>query len=221
MSTRSTTLQAKVIEPIYDTWNSKGDVAEWTIEPKINFNSYSDQEINTWYINTLVDILDSFSNLIRIWKVVFSPSSDSAINAISIEWELTSSYDSYLKKVFESIKDYPTAVEELEIKVDLFVFVHTLESQDKTVRGWIRQYDEFLIRGGHEFGSPYICFSLTHTLFAPFTLELEEDNKKLHLLNQPLLEKALKSWENKFGSIREYDGSPKVYKYGFLPEDQW
>jgi hypothetical protein len=213
--------QIPPIKPLCDTWNSLGDVADWLIELDVNFNSYTEQEINSWYIDSLVKILDSFSELIRICKVVFSPSSESKIKGVIIEWQQDTSYEDYIENIFTAIKEYPTSIEELEIKVDLFVFVRTEQTRDKPIRVWIRQCDEFLIRGGHEFGSPYICFSLTHTVFAPFSLELEEDNKELHLLNQPFLEKSLKSWEKNFGSISEYDGSPKVYKYGFKPDEEW
>ncbi|WP_254010755.1 hypothetical protein [Limnofasciculus baicalensis] len=43
-------------------------------------------------------------------------------------------------------------------------------------------------------------------------------DNELQLLNQPLLEKALKRWEEYFGSITEVDGIPGIYKYGFLVE---
>ncbi len=68
---------------------------------------------------------------------------------------------------------------------------------------------------------PSMRFILNHTLFYPFSYQNNEDNTELFELNQPLLEKAFRSWEKKFDSEIEADGLPGVYKYGFLPEDQW
>lgn len=125
----------------------------------------------------------------------------------------------YLK--YEQIELYPSVIEELEIKIDLRVYTESsAKSDDNPTLYWIRYGDEIVICAEVEDDS-YLYSSLKHTLFAPFTLELEEDNKKLHLLNQPLLEEALKSWERKIGSISEYDGFPKAYKYGFKSDEKW
>jgi hypothetical protein len=163
-------------------------------------------------------LVDAFSELIRIWKVGLIPSPESIDDVVVIDWQLEESYQEYLEKVNKQIEYYPSTIEEMELKIDLQVFVETSDYLDRNPDfGWIRYGDEIIIRA--EDGNPYLYLSLKHTLFAPFTLELEKDNKELHFLNQPLLEKSLKSWEENFSSISEYDGSPKVYKYGFKPDE--
>jgi hypothetical protein len=204
---------------INTTWQPS-DNSDWVIELSVDFSSNSTKDINAWYKESMIKTLDAFSELIRIWKVALIPSPESVDNIVVIDWQQEESYQEYLENVNKQIELYPSTIEEIELKIDLQVFVETSDCLDSNPTfGWIRYGDEIIIRA--EDGNPYLYLSLKHTLFAPFTLELEEDNNKLHLLNQPFLEKSLKSWEKNFGSISEYDGSPKVYKYGFKPDEEW
>ena len=66
-----------------------------------------------------------------------------------------------------------------------------------------------------------ILFSMNHTLFYSFSYQGGVDNTELFELNQPLLEKALRNWEQKFNSSIDVEGLPGIYKYGFLPDDRW
>ena len=60
---------------------------------------------------------------------------------------------------------------------------------------------------------------MDHTLFYPFSGGGSVDNTELFELNKPLLEKALRKWEQNIGIEIEPDpdGLPGIYKYGFLP----
>ena len=58
-------------------------------------------------------------------------------------------------------------------------------------------------------------------LFYPESWNHHEDNTELSNLNQPLLEEALRNWEQKFDAEIDPDGLNGIYKYGYLPEDQW
>ena len=67
----------------------------------------------------------------------------------------------------------------------------------------------------------YVYFDISHMLFYPDSWNYQEDNTELANLNQPLLEEALRKWEKKFDAEIEADGLPGIYKYGYLPQDQW
>ena len=62
-----------------------------------------------------------------------------------------------------------------------------------------------------------ILFCMNHTLFYPFSYPTGEDNKELFEINRPLLEEALKNWEQKFDAEIKAEGLPGIYQYGFLP----
>jgi hypothetical protein len=209
------------VTPLYDTWGGKKYAGSWMIELSFNFTPLSTLEINSWYINTMTQKLETFSELARVWKVSFSSSSESETRGVVLEWQSGTSYEEYLINILEGIKAYPAAIEELAMQIDLNVFVRTQKSPSKPIREWVRHLGELYIRGGLEFGDPYLSFSMNHTLFYPFSYIDGKDNEELFLLNQPLLENALRRWEEQFGEISEVEGLPGIYKYGFLPDKEW
>lgn len=104
------------------------------------------------------------------------------------------------------------------MNTDSIFGVRTKESLDKAVRSWVNDLGHLTICGGKKYGEPYLYLEMEHTLFCPSS-DSGEDNRELYALNQPLLEKALKSWENKLKAEIKPEGLPGIYKYGFLPED--
>lgn len=207
------------IEPLFDTWGIRKYSGAWVIEPPIDFTSLSVREVNTWYIDTMMGMLAAFSELARVWKVFFSPSNESEVDGIVLRWQPENPYEDYIKIIIDAIQKYPTAVEELRMQVDLLVFVRTEESPNQPIPGWVRELGELVIRGGPEFGEPYLCFSIEHTLFRAFSY-YGKDNRELFSLNQPLLENALRRLEKCFGEICEVEGLPGIYEYGFLPDEE-
>ncbi|MEH2243025.1 hypothetical protein [Nostoc sp.] len=209
------------IEPLNDTWGGKKDAGSWGVTPSFDFTNLSIQSVNTWYVNSLMETLNAFSDLARVWSVFFYPSPESEIKRVVLEWKPGDSYEKYLKKVLEAIGEYSAAIEGLEMEVDLLVFVRTQESPNQPVRAWVRNLGNLVIWGGLEYGRPYLFFSINHTLFYSFSYPLGEDNSELYSLNQPLLENALRRWEERFGPISEVEGLKGIYEYGFLPEEKW
>lgn len=209
------------IEPLNDTWGGKKSAGSWSIDPPFDFTNLSIQLVNAWYIDSTIGTIDAFDELARVWKVAFGPSSESDIKGVVLEWQPGNSYEEYIEHVLKAIREYPAAIEELVMRVDLLVFVRTEESPHQPIPAWVRYLGEFVIRGGPEYGEPYLYFSVHHTLFYPFSYPLGANNSELYSLNQPLLENALRRWEERFGSISEVEGLKGIYEYGFLPEEKW
>jgi hypothetical protein len=207
---------ATPIDPIKDTWELRKSTGKWFIVLPFDFSSLSIQEVNDWYINTITKMLDAFSQLARVWQVCFHSSYKSEIKGVVLEWQPENSYEEYIENVLQRIKEYPAPIEEAAMQVDLFVFVRTQESPNKPIRAWVRSPSELLIDGGLEYGEPDLGFSVAHTLFRPSSF-YGIDNSELYSLNQPLLENALRSLAERFGSISEVEGLPRIYEYGFLP----
>lgn len=211
------------IEPIQDTWDMRGDTAAWYINFQFIFASLSVQEINTWYAKSFSKNLESFATFGRVWQVSFRSSTKSKAQETTLKWELKTEYDNYIQNVIENIIKFPDALEQLKIKFDLSVFVRTEQSPNKPIRAWVRNLIDLTICGGKEYekyAEPVVYIDMNHTLFCSSSI-YGEDNKELYCLNQPLLEKALRNWEQRFGTINEFDGLEGIYKYGFLPEDKW
>lgn len=222
--------QNKVItKPLLNTWDYKKYAGDWDIQLTSEFISSSKEQQKASYIKAIEMALDTFSNFARAYEIsiISVPDSKSQLGRVLIEWQLEEEYKKYIERTSEKIKDYPDKIYEIEIKVDLNVFVYTEEHADKPTRSWVRCLDKSLEMGEIsidipiENDDPSMRFCLAHTLFYPFSYQNNEDNTELFDLNQPLLEKAFKNWEQKFDSEIEADGLPGVYRYGYLPQDQW
>ena len=216
--------QDKVItKPLLNTWDYKQDAGDWDILFLAEFICTSIEQQKESYIKAIRMTLDVFYDFARAYDVLITSESD----LISIKWEEEENYEKYIERTLEKIRYYTDEIYEVEIKVDLNVFVYTEENPNKPVRAWVRYFDESIEMGKFSIdiqileNEPAMAFILNHTLFYPFSYQDNEDNTELFELNQPLLEKAFKNWEQKFNSEIEADGLPGIYKYGFLPKDQW
>ena len=209
------------IKPIQDTWEIRGDIAAWYINFQLDFASLSIQEVNAWYLTAFTKILKSFTLFGRVWQVSFKSNAESKTTETTLKWELEVEYNDYIQEITESIQNFPDSIEQLEINLDLSVFVRTKESPDKPVRAWVRNLAHLAICGGKEsekYAKPVVYLDIDHTLFCPSSM-YEIDNSELYHLNKSFLEKALRNWEQHFGTINEFDGLEGVYEYGFLPDD--
>lgn len=213
---------AASIAPLHDTWGWKKYAGTWGITPPFNFTTLSTQEVNIWFAKTLISTLEAFFDLARVWQVSFGTDYTRADLAepITLEWKLGESYENYIEDMLREIQQYAAPISTIEIKVDLYVYVRTPESPNQPIRVWVRELGEFEIRGGPEYGEPYLHFDIAHTLFYPYTMG-GENNSELYFLNQPLLENALRCWEKSFGPICEVEGLlAGIYEYGFKPEEE-
>ncbi|MEH2068046.1 MAG: hypothetical protein V7K47_07750 [Nostoc sp.] len=222
MHNQSIDKTADPIVPLYDTWGGKKSAGRWCIVLPFDFTSLSTQFVNAWYIDSTIGTIDAYDELARVWKAFFSPSSESDIKGVVLEWQPGNSYEEYIEHVLKAIREYPAAIEELVMQVDLLlVFVRIEECPHQPIRAWVRFLGELLICGGLEYGEPDFCFSVDHTLFYPFSYHNGANNSELYSLNQPLLENTLRRWEERFSSISEVEGLKGIFEYGFKPKEEW
>ena len=202
------------VEPHYNTWGVKSSTGVWYLCPEVTIDSSSFLELNGWIADSFMILLTEASTLMRPWLVSFSTISDPTIDPISLEWRVGDSLDDYLSRVRGTILNYPAPIYSLEALVDLFAYCCTADSPQRPICNWIRLHDKLHIWSGSNGGERVICFEVNHSLFCPSS-EFNEDNRELHLLNQPLLEQTLRRWEQRFGPICDVEGLLGVYEYGF------
>ncbi|MEM7590159.1 MAG: hypothetical protein AAF383_01315 [Cyanobacteria bacterium P01_A01_bin.83] len=213
------------VEPLLDTWGVTKRGGDWSITPSDDLSNTSVEERNTWYAQAMMSTIEAFSSLARVYIVSFEPvSRESEIGSKTLKWDLEEPYKNYLENVYEAVKNYPVDIYILYVRLDFFVYVRTEKSPDKPIRSWIRKCSDFYnvadihISIEHLLNyEPDLSLIMNHTLFYPDSWIDQIDNTELFKLNRPLLEEALKNWEQKFDAEIETDGLPQIYKYGFLP----
>ncbi|MEL6461352.1 MAG: hypothetical protein AAFQ91_24495 [Cyanobacteria bacterium J06621_15] len=218
------------VKPLYDTWGAKSEAGSWTINLLDDFANASVRERNAWYADTMLSTINAFASIARINWVFFN--SVDQLKSISEEksfkWQIDKPYNDFVEKVIDEIREYPDDISSISIHVDLFVYVYTEKSPDKPVQSWVKGFGNYVEIGQFEiyldqlrYQEHYVEFYIKHMLFYPDSWNYQEDNTELANLNQPLLEEALRKWEKKFDAEIDPDGLNGIYKYGYLPEDQW
>ena len=217
------------VKSLLDTWGIKTEAGCWDMDLQFDYHNNSVEEYNCWYATVVEGTLEAFSSLIRVNRIrikTISSAKNESKGTIA-EWQTDKLYEEYLDNVFKTIKEYPTEIESISMNVDFFVYFRTEKSYPEPIRAWIREFGQSINIGVFEIylsldeHEPGAIFFIDNTLFYPFSYPEGEDNTELFSLNRPLLEEALKNWEQKFNAEIEADGLPGIYKYGFLPEDQW
>lgn len=203
---------------IQDTWEIREDTATWYINLPLDFTTCSFQEVNVWYEKSVMKTLNSFSELARVWHVSFRASPEEEVRKIELEWKPEVPYEQYYKSFLKAIREFSHRISILEMQVDFNVFTNTVESPTKATKNWVRYLGKFSLCGGKIHSHPFIYLDLNNTLFCPSSIH-EQNNSKLYSLNQPMLKKALSSWEKIIGKIDDIEGIEGIYEYGFLPED--
>ena len=222
------------VEALRDTWGWNQDGYCWGMTLVLGSPDIFDQKLNEWSATILEKTLEIFSDLTRVWKIIIVPEPTSEAEVTKIEWCMDNSYQEYISNILKTIKEYPFLIDEIIFDVDLFVYIHLKEFPEKTIRKWIRLPDCNFNLSALQSKKIFILFEICHTIFGPankqygpitgsypepeedFSFDL--DNNELQLLNQPLLEKALRGWEKHFGDIDYIEGFPGIFKYGFLVE---
>ncbi|HLP91852.1 MAG TPA: hypothetical protein VK184_25095 [Nostocaceae cyanobacterium] len=223
-----------ITEPLLDTWAWYNNGNSWGIDVPWNQEEFSKETINAYFSDSFNKTLEIFSNLMRVWKVTISPRSSSNVDSLITEWSGELPYTQYINDVLESIRDFPATIYRIEADLDLFIYVRTQDSPKKTVRTWVRLPNNELEITASIIKYIGLCLTIGYTIFGPANKdyspltgpypEPEEDvvvvldDNELQLLNQPLLEQALRKWEECFGTIDYVDGVPGIFQYGFLVE---
>ncbi|HLP90553.1 MAG TPA: hypothetical protein VK184_18460 [Nostocaceae cyanobacterium] len=221
-------------EPILDTWAWCNDGNAWGINVPWNQEDRSQEAINACCANIFNKTQEVFSHLMRVWKVAIVPDPELDADVLITEWAGEYPYAQYINDVLDSIRDFPATIYRIEADLDLFIYVRTPDSPKQPVRTWVRLPCNELNIIAPIIRNTGLWLEISYTIFGPANKdyspltgpypEPEEDvvvvldDNELQLLNQPLLEQALRKWEECFGTIDYVDGVPGIFQYGFLVE---
>lgn len=200
-------------EYIQDTWRFSGNAPYWAIG---DIEKYAAMPSKERYQELLKQTFKSFEGLIFPLKTTIVPHHTEnnkfpvVINGIDKSLEMN------LKDIQGAIEDFGGDIYELQIEVAIQVYCKQKDEQEKIARVWLNLNDEITISAGKEDPSPSVMLALSHLLFNPDVSEISTSNLELYHKNQPLLETALRNWEERLGTINEYGGYGSVVQYGIL-----
>jgi hypothetical protein len=203
--------EPRVVMPLRDTWNYESSAGAWYIDPIAGGAPGSAAETNARLALAVSESADAFSTFASPWSIRFR-AHDDPVDDHAASPDTSRLSAQLLEHALDRLLSRSEVVDSVDVEFDTNAFIRTPTSR-APVRAWVRLPTELRI-WSHESGAPYAAFSMAHTLFAPEG-PLGEDNDELFRLNQPLLERGLRRWEERLGPIVESEGLHGVWRYGF------
>ena len=185
-------------------------VGAWGFSSNLNFTRMSSEETNVWFFEQAFNFLRSFFGLV-------APDSMELITYEAKRHVEKKGLDqqTFLDELMLAMKGLKEPLWTLRLNLTILGFLRTAHDPDRPVRIHIQEPTTFIVWGGPD-ESGFQSFSIGYTLFSGLALEGEHD--MLWSMNQPLLEKGLKKWEQQTGhaiEVVESNGNLPVYRYGF------
>jgi len=206
-------------EPVYDTWGIAGYAGSWYLTPTQQPEGTSPTAVNAWCQDTLLRTLEAFESVARPWRVGFGPSGNVQADPVQLSWQPPQDHSGFVRDILRAAEEYGALIYEVEADLELYAYVRTVEAPERAQQRWVRLPSSFSVRSWEGQGDGTSCFDVAHTLFRPYS-KREDDNSELYRLNAPLLEAALRRWQERFGGVEiEVDGLPGIYEYGYRGTD--
>jgi hypothetical protein len=199
-------------EFIADTWCWKADAATWIA----NLASPGGDAMtaNGWLADLVAGVLGDFTPLVRVHSARLLGD-----GPVHLAWHEGERYATFRGRLLDAIRAYPTPLSEVELSLDLRVWVHTADSPARPVFAWVRYPKIALLFQIDTHDSlATVAFDLTNTLFCAFTYPDKEPNP-LYSLNEPLLEDALHHLRARSDDELTRTGELKgKHEFGFSPD---
>ncbi len=182
----------------------------WGFNANMNFARMSSEETNVWFFEQVFNFLRSFFGLV-------SPDNIEVItyNATQHIQKQNLQQQSFLDELMLIMKNLTEPIWCLRLNLNIVGFLRTKNIPDSPVRIQIQEPCTFLIWGGPD-ETGFQSFSITYSLFS--TTVLEGEDQQLWSINQPILEKTLRKWEDQTGHIIdvvESNNDLPVFRHGF------
>lgn len=189
----------------------KNVVGSWGFNSHLNFTKMSSEENNVWFFEQVFNFLRAFFGLVVPDKVeIITYNATKQVNRDNLD-QMT-----FLDELMLMMKNLKEPIWVLKLNLSIVGFLRTDWDPDNPIRLRIQEPISFIIWGGPD-ESGFQTFSVSYTLFS--SQKIENEDVELWSLNQPLLEKALRKWEQQSGhSIEVVKGNSSelpLYQYGF------
>ena len=185
-------------------------VGAWGFNSNMNFTAMTPEETNVWFFEQVFNFLRAFFGLVVPDNLeVITYDATQHIQKQKMEQQ------TFLDELMLIMKNLTEPIWCIRVNLNIIGFLRTRHDPDNPIRLQIQEPSTFIVWGGpDETGFENVSFS--YSLFSNTVLEGED--QALWSLNQPILEKALRKWEDQTGhmiDIVESNADLPVYRHGF------
>lgn len=185
-------------------------VGTWGFHSRIDFTRMRPEETNVWFFEQIFNFLRAFFGLVL-------PDSMEIITYNATQRIERKGLDqmTFLDELMLIMKKLKEPMWTARLNLNIIGFLRTSEDPDHPIRLQIQEPTSFIVWGGPD-ETGFQNFSIGYTLFS--STVLEGDHMELWSLNQPILEKALRKWEDQTGhliEVVESNAGLPMQRYGF------
>lgn len=185
-------------------------VGAWGFNSNLNFSKLSTEETNVWFFEQVFNFLRAFFGLV-------TPDGLEVITYNATQHIKKEHLDpqTFLDELMLIMKHLKEPIWTLKVNLNIVGFLRTSFKTDNPTRLQIQEPCTFIVWGGPD-ETGFQSFSISYHIFSTVILEGEE--QELWSMNQPLLEKGLRKWEQQSGreiEIVDSTGDAPVHSYGF------
>ena len=190
-------------------------VGTWGFHSNIDFTRMRAEETNVWFFEQIFNFLRAFFGMVlpdSLELITYNASQRFERKGLD-QMTFLDDFMLLLKKVKEPLW---TA----RLNLNVIGFLRTAHDPDKPVRLQIQEPTSFIVWGGPD-ETGFQNFSIGYNLFS--TTNLGGEHMELWSMNQPLLEKSLRKWEDQTGRMIEVVDSNAglpMQQYGFSQPKQ-
>lgn len=185
-------------------------VGSWGFHSNLDFTRMTSESNNVWFFEQIFNFLRAFFGVVL-------PDSIELVTTNATQRVERKGLDqmTFLDEFMLILKKLKEPLWTAKLNLNLVGFLRTSHDPDNPVRIQIQEPTTHMIWGGPD-ESGFQSFSIGYTLFSDTVLEGE--STALWSVNQPLLEKALRKWEQQTGKrieVVKSNANLPMHKYGF------
>ena len=185
-------------------------VGTWGFHSNIDFTRMRSEETNVWFFEQIFNFLRAFFGLVLPDSLeIITYNATQRIEKKGLD-QMT-----FLDELMLIMKKLKEPMWTARLNLNIIGFLRTAHDPENPVRLQIQEPASFICWGGAD-ETGFQNFSIGYTLFS--ATQLSAEHMELWSLNQPLLEKAIRKWEDQTGhmiEVVESNGNLPVQKYGF------
>ena len=204
-----------MLKGLDDFLNERADqgdvVGAWGFNSNLNFGRMRPEENNVWFFEQVFNFLRSFFGLV-------TPDNMELITYNATQKIVKKNLDqqTFLDELMLNLKKLREPLWTLRLNLNIIGFLRKGWDPSNPIRIHIQEPTSFIAWGGPD-ETGFQTFSIGYTLFSSQVLD-QKEGTELWSMNQPLLEKALRKWEQQTGrqiEVVDSTGGLPVHQYGF------